>query len=310
MTVSSERMTVAVVLVNWSSGVYTSDCLRSLNSGTIVPDRIMVFDNGSTDGSPAMIAREFPEAELIMHDRNIGFAAACNVCIRKAMESDINVVWLLNNDTVVDHDCLAKLLEELSKPNVDVVTSKILFFDDADRLWYAGGGWKRWCLEARQIGYGEKDFGQYDQPLEVTFVSGCCLMARVSVFERVGLLNEKYFAYSEDAEWCLRAMSAGMHMRYLPQARILHKESASVRKNTMAGEKGRYSSFVVEISVRNRFFLIRQHAHRPWQFLIAFGKIMMDCTRTGCILIVLGRIQKLKALVKGMWEGLTQNPGR
>jgi GT2 family glycosyltransferase len=104
---------------------------------------------------------------------------------------------------------------------------KIYFYDDPKRLWYAGGRiefWKGWISH---IGVREIDSGQYDKPADTQYISGCCVLVKKEVIERIGMLDEAYYIYGEDADWCVRAMRSGYVLRYIPAARIWHKLSVS-----------------------------------------------------------------------------------
>jgi GT2 family glycosyltransferase len=295
---------LTLILINWNTGDLTLDCLASIQKGKLQPGHIIVVDNGSEDGSPELIRRRFPAVDLIAGKRNVGFAAACNLAIERAIRNGTEAVWILNNDTVVSPDCLDVLLDELEDERVGAVTGKIRFFDDAKRLWYAGACWKEWVMVARHVGYGEIDIGQYDAPVDVPFISGCCMLIRTSVLLQVGLFEARYFAYCEDMEWCFRAVKAAVRLRYQPRAVLWHKEAASVRRNKTPVEGGRYSEFSIWLLLRNRLFFVRRHARRPWQLLVAASRIVLDGGRTAIIAAALGRWRKVAAVAKGLRDGL------
>ncbi|MEI6807383.1 MAG: glycosyltransferase family 2 protein [bacterium] len=306
MQASRRELTVGVVLVNWNSGSLTLSCIRSLMDAERKPDRIIVFDNASTDGSPDEIIRIFPQVELVRHRDNLGFAAPCNAGARRFIQDGMDVIWLLNNDTVVGRHCLAALLEEFKEhPDVDVATGKILFSEPRDRIWYGGSRWYRCALEPRHTGLGETDTGQYDQAVDTRFISGCCMAVRSVALQNVGLFDERYFAYSEDAEWCLRAAAAGIRMRYQPRALLWHAVSASVSKNTMDTNSGTVSPLFIYLSVRNRIFLIRQHAKRPWQLVSAVFLLMCHTARIAIRVVLMGRWAKVRSLWQGVKDGFT-----
>ena len=297
---------VGVVLVNWNTSNLTWKCIQSLLNSDRPPDRIIVVDNASTDAFPEEVLALSPRVELIKSTENIGFAAACNVGTRAMLLGNMDVIWLLNNDTVVDKECLRALLEELeSSPEAGVVSGKILFSESNDIIWYAGSFWKSWSFEPAHAGSCQKDTGQFEQPCDVPFVSGCCMAIRRSAFVKVGLFDERYFAYFEDADWSLRAGSAGISMRYQPRAIIWHHAQASVHRNTFKRTHERVSPLFMFLILRNHLFLIRQHANRPWQMCAATLRVFWNAMRVALRLLILCRWTKLRWLLRAIGEGLS-----
>jgi len=189
--------------------------------------KILLVDNASSDGTVEAVAREFPAASIVSNSTNLRFAGGNNVGIRIAMERGADFVLLLNNDTTVDPGFLDALVAGASGASIGMTGPKIYFYDDPKRLWYAGGRiefWKGWISH---IGVREPDSGQYDTPVETQYISGCCVLVKKEVVERVGMLDEAYYIYGEDADWCVRATRAGYVLRYIPTAKIWHKLSVS-----------------------------------------------------------------------------------
>jgi hypothetical protein len=148
--------------------------------------------------------------------------------MRLALGKGAEQILLLNNDTTVDPDFLDAMTDALqSSPGSGIVGSKILYSADPGRIWYAGGEISFWTGTMRHRGIREPDDGRFDVPGETGYASGCCLLATRRTVETVGLLDESYFMYSEDADWCLRARRAGFRVLYEPRARIWHKLSVS-----------------------------------------------------------------------------------
>ena len=138
------------------------------------------------------------------------------------------MIMLLNNDTVVDPDFARFLAERLeADPGCGMSCPKILYFDDPRRIWYAGGEISFWTGTMRHVGIRELDRGQHDRPGPVGYATGCCILARAAAVREVGLLDEAYFMYTEDADWCERFRQAGYTILYEPRARVWHKLSVS-----------------------------------------------------------------------------------
>jgi hypothetical protein len=245
---------VFIVILNWNGWEDTADCVESCRKLTWPNFRVLIVDNGSTDGSEAILGERFPDIELLQTGSNLGFAGGNNVGIRRALKEGADFVWLLNNDTVVDPQCLTRMVEAAENDgDAGMVGSKIYYFDAPDTLWFAGGeiALERGGL-TRHIGQDEKDQGDYDQPGETGYVTGCSILARRAMIEDVGLLEDAYFLYFEDADWSLRARQKGWKLLYQPAARLWHKEGAQSKKV--------YSNRFIYYFLRNRFFFVRRFA--------------------------------------------------
>lgn len=301
---------VGVILLNWNGGEFTIPCIRTLLQSEFKPWRILVFDNASDDGSPERIATLFPQVEVVRSDRNLGFTGANNEGIRLLKKQGADLIWILNNDTIVDKSCLKNLVEQMElDPDLAVSTGKILFEKPPNQIWYAGGHWRYWTLSAPHVGANELDNGQYDRPLDVSFVSGCCMLVRAWAFDRVGTFSEKYFAISEDGDWCLRAVKTKLRMRYIPAAILWHKVSASQRKNTLGKCKSSNSPFTNYLTTRNDAFIILQHAESQLQRMSALSWFIIDRLYVIGGLTVLRRWDTLRGVLYGLYDGLSNKGG-
>lgn len=178
---------------------------------------------------------------VIDNDRkNRGFAAGNNLGIKKALKADADDVLLLNNDTTVAPDFLEKMLTAARREKVGIVAPKIYFapgyeyhrtqYKPSQRgkvIWYAGGqiDWANVLCSHR--GVDEVDRGQYDCQAVTDFASGCAMLIKSKVFQKIGLLDQRYFLYLEDVEFCRRAEKAGFKVVYAPQAKIWHYNASS-----------------------------------------------------------------------------------
>lgn len=299
---------VALVLVNWNSGPLTSQCLRSIMAGEVRPTRTLVYDNGSADGSPDRIAAEFPEAELVRSPTNVGFAAACNHGIRWALSGDFDMVWLLNNDTIVAPGCLRALTETLeAMPAVGVVTGKILRMEPPGVIWYAGGemDWRR--CQPLHHGSGEQDGERFSREGDTLFVSGCCMLVRSAAFSRVGLFDAGLFAYFEDADWCLRAGALGIRMRYQPRGVLWHKDHGSLHRNKPANTPGNITPVYAYYHTRNHLLIIRRYT-RGLARIRPFLLVARQSLAAGLRWLLLLRTAKLACLLAAWHDGFADTP--
>ncbi|MCS7024957.1 MAG: glycosyltransferase family 2 protein [Bryobacteraceae bacterium] len=221
---------ISVIIVNWNRRQLLARCLASLMRQREANLEIIVVDNGSSDGSLEMVESEFGRGQpfpvrLIANSYNRGFCAANNQGIALARHP---WVALINNDAEADPDWAASLLEAAqSRPDVGMVASKILVYDEPGRidkvghLVYFDG-------QNRGRGSGEFDHGQYDQLEEVAWPDGCAAAYRKAMLEEIGGFDEDFFAYADDAELGLRARLAGWRALYTPRAVVRHHRGATL----------------------------------------------------------------------------------
>jgi GT2 family glycosyltransferase len=250
---------IAVILVNYRRPEETIDCVRSLHHCAPAPDEIIVVDNGSTSLSAAALRAGCPGITLLESAKNLGFAGGNNLGLRQAMQRPVDYLLLLNNDTTIEPDALGRLVTAAERGQ-GVWGAKIRYHDRPDILWYAGGKANPAAGSIRHAGLGERDDGRFDRPGDVGFVTGCCMLIHRSILERIGFLDETFFAYLEDVDFCLRARHAGFLVRYEPSAVIYHKVSQST---------GWDSPAYLYFNLRNRLLLRRKHTRWPRAILFS-----------------------------------------
>lgn len=294
-----------VVLVNWNQFELTAACIRSLQETAAAQLRIVVVDNGSADDSAARLQATFgAQIDLLCQGSNLGFTGGNNAGIRFALEQEADYILLLNNDTIVAPGFLGPLVERAEAgPGVGPVTAKIYFMHDPTLLWAAGGRLNLLLGQAQNRGHGERDRGQYDHAEPVDYTTGCCLLARRAVFEKVGLLDDRYFTYFEDADWCLRAREAGYTCWYEPAAHLWHWAGAASKNAKTAPGGGTTNPRVYYYMTRNNIWLLRGHAAKamlPLAAGIFFVRHMLVYTAT---FVALRRWPKLQAVWHGWQDG-------
>lgn len=232
---------IAIVIVNWNGHADTAACLSSLqklHTDGITVETIVV-DNGSTDDSVARLSKAFPAVTILRLDENLGFTGGNNTGIRYALKRSADYIWLLNNDTVADPESLS-LAGAFSDPTVGIAGSKIYFApgreyhrnrykkNERGRVFWFAGGLVDWAnMYASHRGVDEVDAGQYDSSGDTMFVTGCSMMIRRSVLEKIGLLDDKFYLYLEDVDICLRARAAGFRLIYYPRSVVWHVNAGS-----------------------------------------------------------------------------------
>jgi GT2 family glycosyltransferase len=241
---------VFTIILNTNRRADTLACLASLERATYPRHAIIVLDNASTDGSAEAVRSAFPAVEVVALTENRGYAGNNNVGIRTAMERGAEWVFVLNEDTIVDPDCLLHLVEAArSDDRVGIAGPMIYHHDEPTVIQSAGGELtRRW--DARHRGRNEEDGGQFPAPSRVDWVSGCAILVRGAVVAQVGALDERFFYYWEEVDWCLRARRAGWHVLHAPRARVWHK---GVTRDYRPSPSVRY------YDTRNRFLLLSKH---------------------------------------------------
>jgi hypothetical protein len=240
MSIPGKLPKISVIILNWNRLNDTLECLGSVKQIDYPNYEILVVDNGSTDGSAEAVARSYPEIGLIKNESNLGYASGNNRGIEKALESGCDYVFLLNNDTTVDKDCLKELIKiAASEPRIGMAGPKIYLYHDPARVWYAGGEIR--FREAISVSKGlfKRDHPSYSQPGEVSFITGCAMLVKRSAIEKVGLFDPEYVSYLEDTDWCWRMAQQGFRLVYVPGAKVYHKVSQSFG-STPYNEKSMY----------------------------------------------------------------------
>jgi GT2 family glycosyltransferase len=213
-------------MINWNGYEDTVACVRSLRKSAYPLARILVLDNGSTDGSGERLERELrvPGVEVRRRSENEGFARGANACLRDALERGADLVFVVNNDTEVDPDCVGLLVEALdADPEAGVAGPAILFHARPERVWQGGGRFSRWRAGLVVPGKGRHASELPERATRVSFLTWCAVLVARRAIERVGYLDPAYYFYVEDVDFGLRVREAGMQMVFVPRARVRHK---------------------------------------------------------------------------------------
>jgi len=261
MNKPSYSPTLAVIIVNYKTRDLLRNCLHSVLASVNLSDldtSILVVDNASEDGSVEMISTEFPQVELIALDENVGFTAANNLALKqlglletefskKDLVSDTDYIFLLNPDTELVDDALGQLVNFMEQtPQAGMCGA---------HLQYGSGDFQHGAFRFPSLAQVALDFfplttlrgshrlhngrinGRYPshlwqggQPFEVDFVLGATMMARSHAIQEVGGLDEGFFMYCEEMDWCMRLAQAGWSTYSVPTAHVIHYEAQSSRQ--------------------------------------------------------------------------------
>ena len=226
----SSTPVVHTIILNWNGLADTRECIQSLHNIDYCPNHVIVVDNGSEADEAAALEQEFGGSiEVIRNHANLGFAGGMNVGIRRALEAEADNVLLLNNDVTADPGFLAAMVAAASRhPDLAAASPKAYFRDRPNVIYSTGGRVNLWTGTARQIGRGQADRGQFEGEAVRDYADGLCMLIPVAAIEKVGLLDEDYFTYWEETDWCFRARAKGLRCYYVPEARVWHRAERSL----------------------------------------------------------------------------------
>jgi hypothetical protein len=247
---------LGVVTVTYNSGKVIEAFMRCVLAQEHADFELVIIDNASSDNTPELLARgRDKRAAVVPNSSNLGVAAGNNQGIRLALASGCTQVLLINNDVEFDAHLFGSLLAAAGRLDADMLVPKIYFWDQPNKLWYAGGRfcWPRPYPSAHR-GHNQIDRGQFDRTEKVDYGPTCCMLIRASVFKRIGFMDESYFVYCDDTDFCYRARKASLSLYYEPRITLLHKASSLT-----AAEP----EFARRFITRNTVYFIRKTYGRP-----------------------------------------------
>ncbi len=283
-------MELAVIILNWNAAADTIRCVGEVTSWTRLKPTIWVVDNGSTDGSSELIARECPDVHLIRNRTNLGFAGGNNRGITAALSAGDAPILLLNNDAIVDEADVIRLQGTLqADPKIGFIGPLLFDAQKKDRLLSAGGRDPARHHQSHILELGTS------APLQVVeCVPGTVVVVRAEVFRTVGLLDEAYFFASEVADLCMQASRQGWLSAIDTRARAFHNLGRSSElRDTL------HTYYII----RNRFLLIRKfHRHRK---LLFYGFWTIYSLALSLKVWLNGRPATARAIRLGLLDGLS-----
>jgi GT2 family glycosyltransferase len=282
---------IVIIILNTNHREDTLTALASLERSTYENHQVIVLDNASTDGSVQAIRSEFPNVPIIELEKNLGYAGNNNVGIRAALARGADWVFILNEDTVVAPDCLSQLVEAIEgNPSIGIAGPTVYHHDEPEVIQSAGGSLDHHWVPIHG-GQNEVDHGQFVIPRRVDWISGCAILVRRQVIEQIGGLDERFFYYWEETDWCMRAREVGWEIWHVPQAKIWHK---GVQRNYHP------SPDVTYYCTRNWFLTLSSHNAplRIWVF-VSWWTLRSLLSWT-----IKSNDLSMRAHRKAMWQGM------
>lgn len=275
---------VHAIILNFNGKPFLLETLASVAQINYPNLKLIVVDNGSTDGSQAAVQEHYPHVLLLENGENLGFGEGNNVGMRYALQHGAEWVLLLNNDIAVAPDLLEHMMAVAATDTaIGILGPKIYYHDQPNTIWFAGARINYWAGLTAHRGIREVDHGQYDRLENSDYITGCAMLIRRETIESIGMFDPVYFpAYSEDADLSVRAARAGYRLIYVPQAKVWHKVSAS--------SGGGMTPFKTKLKVQHSFIFFKRYA--CWYHWL---------TIPWCI-AVLALVFLSKELLRGNWR--------
>lgn len=260
---STSQLKVSIITVNFNQLDHTRKLIRSLNKITYKNIEIIVVDNASRQNC-APLLKSFPHIKLVRSTSNRGFAGGNNLGLKYAQGQ---LILFINNDVLVLPDFLDELVNQLElDPEALACSPKIKYLEAPQRIQYAGGERVHpITLRNKHLGHGAKDIGQHNRSGVTAYAHGACMLVRSEAIELVGEMDEDYFLYYEEQDWCERLLRQGKKILYVASATVFHDASTST---------GKGSPMKTYYLTRNRILFARKRLSRA-QKLISFGYLLL-----------------------------------
>jgi GT2 family glycosyltransferase len=268
---NTEEIQLSIIIVTHNAKDFLRNCLKSVfDRIKNLSFEVFVIDNASSDGTFEMLKNEFPQVKVIFSKENLGFAKANNLAIKEAKGK---YIFLLNPDTILLDENFEKLIDFAEKnPDVGAIGPKVLNSDLTIQHQCKRGfptPWNTLCyfLGLAKIFPKSKVFAGYlltyldtEKIQEVDSLSGCAMLVKRDVIEKVGMIDEDYYLYGDDLDWCYRIKSGGWKVVYFPETKIIHYGGR--------GGTGKKPYFNIYHFYKSAFIFYRKHPAKKYFFLI------------------------------------------
>lgn len=299
MTVNATDASLAVILVNYNNETDTVACLETLANQSLDEFLTIVVDNGSEPESLQYVEDRFDFPIYLRNETNEGFTGGNNRGIETALDAGVEYVLLLNNDTEVEPTFLEDLLSAAEERPEDAgILGPMIHSHETDEIWAAGGTIDTLTATTRHRHDSE---AAYDDPERVDYVIGAALLVHEEVFRHIGFLDDDFFIYYEETEFCERARDHGWSVWYVPVTGVYHKETNDFE----------HSAFRAYYFTRNRCLF--QRKTKSWHVLAAFYPyylVRWVLLQTVYLLIAESDTDSAIATVRGGIDALLNKTGR
>ena len=293
---------VALILLNWNTPTHTANCISSIMKHCDATQYdLIIADNGSTDGSLALLKAQFPEHIYIDNKENLGFAEGNNRALSYSIKHNYTYSLLLNTDTETDEDFITPLVQHLeSHRNAGAVQPAIFYLHKRDLLWNGGSYFSKFF--GVTYSKNQKSRQNLKDVEKVDWITGCCFLVRNEVLKHTGLFNEQFFLYYEDVELSFRLRERGHELHYFPGTKIYHEAGVSGKQSNKNNE-GTLSPIIHYYLCRNKIWFLRRYGNP----IFAPVMILHNSFYYGALFsyfFLRNRRKKAQYLFKGIREGL------
>jgi len=216
---------VFVIVLNYNNIETLKECLGSVFQSDYPNFEVIVADNSSKDGSFELVRAQFEKAHSIQNGANLGFAAGNNPAIRFALEKFAEYIFILNPDAIIERDTITRLVETAEKNDRSGIISPLILKGWADEIWFSGGKINWLKMRTEHIALSASSLPKNPYPTE--YITGCAMLIKKNVFREIGLFNEDYFLYYEDADFSYHAHRKGFNLIIDPRIVIRHWEKSN-----------------------------------------------------------------------------------
>ncbi len=290
---------VSIITVNFNQSDATCALLDSIRRQDFQNLEIFVVDNGSLENPAQVFLEKYPEVKFIRSEQNLGFAGGNNLALQQTKG---DFLFFVNNDAELTEGCIERLLSLFEKvPDLEIVSPLICYFrtnneqpaTNNDIVQYAGmTRVNPFTGRNRTIGNKEPDKGQFAEPQPTAYAHGAAMMVSRWVLEQVGSMDEGFFLYYEELDWCERIRKAGFSVWVEPRARVYHKESLTVEK------LGTLKTYYLN---RNRVWFMRRN-YGGWRLAVFYVFLFLVTIPKNVLRYLLrGETENLKAFLRGIW---------
>lgn len=287
----------SIITVNFHQAAITIDLLKSVaKSYSPTEVEVIIVDNGADKNMELVFQPHFANIKYIQSKENVGFAGGNNLGIQIAKG---DFIFLLNNDTEIPANCIETLIAELeANHKIGLLSPLLLYFDQPDLVQYAGFTPMNYLVARNAyIGQFEKNIGQFDGKSYATgFCHGAAVICRKLDLQKAGLMDETYFLYYEELDWCEKFKRIGKEIWFTGKTHVYHKESVSV---------GKASPLKIYFNTRNRMLFIRKNT--GWLNTLFFSVYftLIACPKAVFKYLLAGESKLAKWTLKGLWWNYT-----
>lgn len=288
---------VHIVVLNWNTKLSTMETINSIRELTYPNYRIIIVDNGSTDGSQDFFEKTLLKDEkLLFSDKNVGYSSGMNMGINHSLEEETDYVMIVNSDLVLHPDSLTELVSLCeTNSSYGFATGKSYYYDDPKRLQMVAKETNSLTLVGNPIGEGEIDHGQYDKVREYPYIDDIFVLIRRSVLDKVAGYDDTFFLLYEEADLIQRSKEFGFKCMFTPKAKAWHKESKS---------HGKISYTRYFHHERSQIIFVLKHQTIPKKLYFITKKLLFGIPSTFVSLAIKGRVNLFGATLRGTISGL------